>query len=43
MKTTTVYEEIIERAKEMQIIQMEEDLLGIMMDLESADETFHVR
>ena len=42
MKTTTVYEEIIERAKEMQIIQMEEDLLGIMMDLESADETFHV-
>ena len=43
MSHTKQYELIIERAKDMQIIQMEEDLLGIMMDLESADETFHVR
>ena len=43
MSHTKQYELIIERAKDLQIIQMEEDLLSIMMDLESADETFHVR
>ena len=37
MSHTKQYELIIERAKDLQIIQMEEDLLSIMMDLESAD------
>ena len=43
MSHTKQYELIIERARDLQIIQMEEDHLSIMMDLESADETFHVR
>ena len=41
MSHTKQYELIIERAKDLQIIQMEEDLLSIMMDLEIADETIH--
>lgn len=43
MRNTKQYEQIIERAKRLELIQMEEDEADIMMDLFSADETFHLR
>lgn len=43
MSHTKQYELIIERALEMKLIQTEEDILDIMMDLDSADQTFHIR
>lgn len=43
MRKTKQYKQIIERARKLELIQIDEDEDDIMMDLYSADRTFNLR